>query len=101
MNRLVDFYLLEEETYKDSTGQVHKVPKQTLCVGMLHSVYEKEFYQAQQAGIRPEFMIKTPSTNYGGQSQILYEGDVYTVYRTYQVGTDQIELYCGARVGNG
>lgn len=100
MNNIVDFYLITEEKHSDSMGQTISTKSQVLCVGKMKSIYEREFYQASQVGIRPEFCIETPITNYNGETLIVYEGKEYSVYRTFRVGTDKIELYCQERVGN-
>lgn len=101
MNQIIDFYWIGEVNSKDSTGQVVTTKTYDLCVGMLKSVYEKEFFQAAQAGIRPSFVIETFSMNYGGQKYIKFDDKEYSIYRTYKKGTDRIELYCQGRVGNG
>lgn len=101
MYKIVDFYFVTETSQKDKTGQVITTKQHELCVGKMKSVYEKEFYEAAQAGIRPQFVIETPSSNYSGEKYITYEGKEYSIYRTYFVGTDKVELYCQERVGNG
>lgn len=101
MQLIVDFDLVSSVEEKDSLGQVHTTPSYTSCVGVMKSVYEKEFFQASQNGIRPSFVIETFFSNYGGEKQIRYNDEVYTIYRTYRKGTDKIELYCEERVGNG
>lgn len=100
MYKIIDFYLVTETKTTDSMGQVISTKSNEICVGKLKSVYEKEFYQAAQVGIRPSFVIETPSSNYNGQALIKYEGKEYSVYRTYLVGTDKIELYCQEKVGD-
>lgn len=100
MNSIVEFEFISETKTKDSTGQPISVPNFVKCVGQKRSVYEKEFFQAAQNGLRPEFVIETSAFNYGGEAYILYEGNKYSIYRTFMKGTDRIELYCSERVGN-
>ena len=100
MNPIVDFQFISESKTKDSTGQVVSVKSYENCLGMKRSIYEREFHQASQSGIRPEFVIETSAFNYGGQALIQYNGNEYSIYRTFQKGTDRIELYCSERVGN-
>ena len=39
--------------------------------------------------------------DYARQEQLEIDGETYTIYRTYEIGTDRIDLYYGKRVGNG
>ena len=41
------------------------------------------------------------SFDYGGEALLRIGKDVYTIYRTYELVTDIIELSYGERVGNG
>lgn len=101
MKHLVDFCLVGEATAKDDTGQTIKTnePTSTNLVGELKSVYQNEFYKAEQAGIRPQGVIEMSSFDYCGQSRLSIGSADYVIYRTYNVGTDRIELYFGDRVG--
>lgn len=100
MNNIVDFYLITETTRKDSTGQVITDKSQTLHVGKRTSVYQSEFFKADQAGLRSQGVIEMSSFDYSGEKLLLVDGHEYTIYRTYAVGTDRIQLYYGERVGN-
>ena len=100
MNNIIDFYFVKEQKHTDSMGQTVSTKQYEICIGKMKSIFEREFYQASQVGIRPEFCIETPLVNYNGETLITYEGKEYSIYRTYRVGTDKIELYCQERVGN-
>ena len=101
MNNIVDFYLLQDASYKDSTGQVHKgPPTQVLCIGKLGSVYQNEFFKAEQAGLRPQGTIEMSFFDYHKETELLLEGNTYSIYRTFKIGTDKIQLFFGERVGN-
>lgn len=101
MKKIVDFDLVTETTTKDVTGQsVPGEPQTTTCIGSLDSVYQNEFYKAEQAGIRPQGVIEMSSFDYGGQAKLKLGSMEYTIYRTRGKGTDRIELYFGERVGN-
>ena len=100
MNPIVKFKLVSETTSKDSTAQTISTPIESNCIGKLRSIYESEFFQAAEAGIRPECVIETSAFNYHGERFVKVNEDLLTVYRTYKKGTDKIELYIGERVGN-
>jgi hypothetical protein len=100
MNPIVKFKLVSETTSKDSTAQTISTPVEKDCIGKLRSIYEREFFQAAEAGIRPECVIETSAFNYHGERFVKMNEDLLTVYRTFKKGTDKIELYIGERVGN-
>lgn len=100
MNPIVKFQLISETTSKDSTAQTISTQIEKDCIGKLRSIYEREFFQAAEAGIRPECVIETSAFNYHGERFVKVNEDLLTVYRTFKKGTDRIELYIGERVGN-
>lgn len=100
MNPIVKFELISETTSKDSTAQTISTQTSSDCIGKLRSIYEREFFQAAEAGIRPECVIETSAFNYHGERFVKVNQDLLTVYRTFKKGTDKIELYIGERVGN-
>ena len=101
----VSFTLISQAYEKDATGQM--VPKgeptKANVIGLQKSVYQNEFFQADQAGIRAEGVIEMNIADYTGQSKLIFDGKPYTIYRTYERKDkpDTIELYYGERVGNG
>ena len=102
MSQDVSFDLVSATITKDATGQsVPGKPKNTTCIGSLDSVYQNEFYQADQAGIRPQGVIKMNLADYSGEKYLSINGNKYSIYRTFEPGADWIELYYGERVGNG
>ena len=100
MNHLIDFYLVKEVKSKDSMGQTTTQKTFVLRIGRQKSVYENEFYKAEQAGLRPQGVIVMCSFDYSGERYIKIGTNEYTIYRTYLDGADKIELYYGERVGN-
>lgn len=60
-----------------------------------------EFFEASRSGLRPSYQFNVNPLDYKGETEIEYEGKVYTVYRTYQPDADTIELYTEERIGNG
>lgn len=59
----------------------------------LGGVYEKEFYDAYQSGIKPQYKLVVFYGDYDGQTVVeLDDGNKYSVYRRYQSG-DDMELY--------
>lgn len=100
MNHIIDFALISETVTKDATGQAKKSPVEKTRIGELKSASQNEFYKADQAGIRPQGVIVMSSFDYGGEAFLKIGDNKFTIYRTFNVGTDRIELYYGERVGN-
>lgn len=67
----------------------------------VQSVSGTEFFEAGQAGIRPQYRFTLPRAEYSGEQTVEYQGRRYTVYRTYEPSARMIELYVEARVGDG
>lgn len=100
MNHIIDFYLIQETKQKDSTGQTTTQKTFVLRTGTQRSVYQNEFYKAEQAGLRPQGMITMSSFDYSGEAFIKIGTQEFSIYRVYYSGTDKVELYYGERVGN-
>ena len=56
-----------------------------------------EFYQSAQAGMKADIIFGIHTSDYSGQTEIEYEGQIYEVTRTYQKGLDVVELTCVRR----
>lgn len=100
MNHIIDFYLVQETKAKDSLGQTTTQKTFVLRTGIQKSVYQKEFFQAESAGLRPQGVIEMSSFDYSNERFVKIGTQEYSIYRTYLRGTDRIELYYGERVGN-
>lgn len=63
------------------------------------SIGQKEFYQAQTSGMKPELKFRvTDYMDYQGQKYLVHEGIRYTVLRTYRTGNElEITCYGGVR----
>ena len=60
----------------------------------VQSVGQKEFYQAQALGLKPEIkFVLADYLDYEGETQILYDGQRYRVLRTYRAG-QELEIVC-------
>lgn len=100
MNRVILFDLISEVAQKDSTGQTKKIKFYQSALGTQKSVYQNEFYKADQAGIRPQGVIVMNVFDYSGEVLLKIGNQEFSIYRTFEVGTDKIELYYGEKVGN-
>ena len=66
----------------------------------MDSIDRREFYSGGEAGFRPDMRFTVFQAEYQGEGRLLWNGNAYAVYRTYQVpGTDDLELYVQREVG--
>lgn len=94
-------YLVNSTYKQDSAGQYIPEGKSTNEIFVTEeSVTRVEFFNAGRNGYKPEIMLVTASINYSGQSEIIYEGVRYSIYRTHKVReSDEIELYLEKKAG--
>ena len=63
------------------------------------SITRSEFFDAGRAGLNPEWEFSLFAGDYEGEDTVEFNGRRYGVYRTYQRGTDIIELYVERKGG--
>lgn len=56
------------------------------------SITRSEFYQANQAGIRPSLVVDIHSFEYDNQELAEFEGKRYHILKTYPVDLETLEL---------
>ena len=82
---------------KKITGQdklkqniTEEVKTKLLC--RKRSITRAEFYQANQAGIRPSLVVDIHSFEYDNQELAEFEGKRYRILKTYPVDLETLEL---------
>lgn len=63
------------------------------------SIGEKEFYDAQGAGLKLSFKLAVWKWDYNGQSYCTVDGAMYRIERTYTRTDERTELYLSERIG--
>lgn len=88
-------------TEKDELNQVVEKTRTTKTVfAEISSVTQTEFFNGGRLGLQPSLKATIYDFEYGGESIVKYNGNLYSVYRTYAVnGTDRLELYLEERGG--
>lgn len=64
------------------------------------SVTRAEFFEGGRNGLNPEYRMTMFSGDYDGQKMLIYNGNTYSIYRTYLNRTDTIELYVERKGGS-
>lgn len=86
---------------QDAEGIWHITkPTEREILARMGSIDRREFYSGGEAGFRPDMRFTVFQAEYQGEGRLLWNGQAYAVYRTYQVpGTDDLELYVQREVG--
>lgn len=90
------------ETYSlNSYGVMEKATTSSDVFANVNSVTSQEWFEGGRNGLNPAFRFTMFSYDYDGEKIVEYNGEQFTVYRTYLRKKDEIELYCEYRKGNG
>lgn len=87
-------------TYEsDKYGVRKKIPNRETIMARKRPVSRSEFYLAGQSGIQVAHLFVVHSFEYTGQIDLEYEGNLFSVIKTYPVNFEEIELTCEGKVG--
>lgn len=79
----------------DDMGQQIEIRTSTeVPIIRVEPIYQKEFYAANQQGIRPSIKLVISNLNYDGEEELEYMGKKYTVIRTQNPKLDELEMIC-------
>ena len=91
---LNDICTLISETFEsDAVGNQVAVTSETQIFCGELAITEREFYDAAQAGIRPETAVIVNTMDYDGQLKVSFKDIVYSVIRRYPRIDEFTELY--------
>lgn len=95
-----DVLILISESFKgDAIGQQKpaEIRREVFC--RVCGISRREFFDAGHNGLKPEMMFCVFFGDYNGEKTVEYNGNRYTVYRTYRADPETVELYCERRTG--
>ncbi len=98
-----DVAILRTETINvDDIGVEKKTYTDRQVFVQARAVTRREFYDAQQAGLRPSLvLVLSNRADYAGEKVAVFHGTEYTVLRTYWADSgDAVELTLEERVAN-
>lgn len=90
--------LISEEYTFDEIGRQISQRTEKEVFARVESVSRSEFFNAGQAGLKPEYKVTVWTDEYGGELLVEYNEVVYAVYRTY-LDKDRTELYLRRKEG--
>ncbi|HEM4977767.1 TPA: phage head closure protein [Streptococcus suis] len=79
-------------TGKDKLKQNITEEVKTVLLCRKKSITRSEFYQANQAGIRPSLVVDIHSFEYDNQELAEFEGKRYRILKTYPADLETLEL---------
>ena len=65
----------------------------------IQDVYQSEFYNASQQGLKPTLRILISNLNYDDEEELIYMNKHYSIIRTDMIDNETIALICEKRVG--
>lgn len=94
------------ETYsQDDIGQQIAIPVYTKVYASEKPIGQNEFFLAGQTNIKPEKCFIIRQADYKNELKLRYPADdtgkIFSIYRTYNIKNELVELYCEVRSGNG
>ena len=72
-------------------------PREVMC--QVDNVTRNEFFEGGRNGLNPEFVFKVFFADYEGERLLEYNGKRYSIYRTFNNGSDEVELYAERKGG--
>lgn len=95
-----DITLINPTFGQDEFGNPIENETREVIQAIRKNIGRVEFYQASQAGIRPTYVFVVHVFEYNNEPFIEYNGQRYTVIRTYQVNDDELELTVERKVAD-
>ena len=65
----------------------------------VQDVYQSEFYNAAQQGLKPSLRLMISDLNYNDEDELEYMGKRYAIIRVDRVNNEHIALVCERKVG--
>jgi len=99
MDRSSVIKLISTNRIQDEYGRWIQEPSQKEVFCQVESVTQREFFEGGRNGLNPELKFTMFSYDYENEPIVEYNGQQYSVYRTYIKRNDDIELYVERKGG--
>lgn len=99
MDRSTPIYLVTEYNQEDEFGVLQPMLSKRMVYANVSSVTSREWMDGGRIGLNPEFRMTMFAFDYAGEKALVYNGSMYSIYRTYIGPDDTIELYVERRQG--
>lgn len=91
--------LIAVTTSQDDYGVMRKTETRRDVFCNVSSVTQSEFFEGGRNGLNPEYRFTMFRHDYENESIVEYNGNRYSVYRTYYGRNDTLELYVERKGG--
>lgn len=100
MDRSTVITLISDTRTQDDNGVWRDGARTSRDVfAQVDSVTRSEFFAGGQNGLKPEYRFTLFFGDYDGESELVYNGVTYSIYRSYYDRNDDVELYVEKKVG--
>lgn len=99
MDRSTPIKLLATQKSQNDYGVWEETQKSRDVFCQVESVTRAEFFEGGRNGLNPEFRMSMFSGDYNGERLLMYNGNTYSIYRTFIAKNDIIELYVERKGG--
>jgi hypothetical protein len=99
MDRSNVINLISTTKEQDENGVWRETTNRRMVFCNVSSVTASEFFEGGRNGLNPQFRMVMFFGDYQGETILEYNGATYAIYRTYQRGTDELELYVERKGG--
>ena len=91
-------YLITETISENAMGDTITEKDYRKTFASKKSIGQNEFYQAAATGLRPELTFTIWTREYKGEKSLKYGVKEYSIIRTYEPNSEEIELKCEGMV---
>lgn len=91
--------LKQKEIINEKYNYPENINIEKLVFCNVKSVKSSEFYKAQQSGYRAEKIFEVKKIDFDEEySNLVYDGKMFYIIRTYEVDNENIELTCSSKI---
>ena len=100
MDRSNIITLIKEIKTRDSLGvnKTQEIKREVFC--NVSSVTASEFFDGGRSGLNPSYRMTMFAGDYEDEKLLEFNGNRYSIYRTFIKGSDSIELYVERKGGS-
>ena len=92
--------LIKKTFTTNSIGVETSTETRTECpIIKVESIYEREYYEANQSGYKPTLRLRISTLNYNQEQELVYMGITYTIIRV-ETKVDETILICERKIGD-
>jgi len=92
--------LIKQVVTEDELGNQTTIEEEKTLLCKLQSIGRNEFYSASTAGLKPEKIFIIHGYEYENETLLEFNGDRYTIIRSYATDFEEIELVCERKASN-